>query len=195
MWEFDERHFRSGDIREEPAIAAFASGLVADGPGRIDVQRSGLARYPLQVLPLIEWDLSEDAPELFRTLRSAGATRGFFLDYPGHGVTGRFHVCDLTPETATLVSDERLFGSATVFVDDLFLSVIAAWYTDITHLCMRVSLFDAHLAEHPLHLDLLGDPAERPARTFEEALQGATKRMAAWFDGPRGVSPAPLPHR
>ncbi|AQR75189.1 hypothetical protein [Sphingomonas sp. LM7] len=198
MWEYDDRHFRSGDLHEEPAIARFVSGLVSGGPGRIDIHRSVISRYPLEALPLIEWNLSEDVPALFETLKSGGATNGFFLDYPDHAATGLFHACDLTPEVAALVRDEDLFGSAIVFVDDLILSAVAAWYTDITVLCMRQPLFDAYLTEYPLYLDLEGDPAELPASSFEAALAAATKRLADWssFMPPgAGVSPAPPPHR
>lgn len=199
MWRWSEQHFRTGELEEEPALATFAAGLVADGPGRIDLDRSLMSRYPLHSLFLIEWDLSEDVPALFEILRAAGATTGFFIDYPGHeDEPGRFRACNLSPAAAELIRGEALFSSATMFVDDRFLSVVAAWYTDNTHLCMRQPLFDTYLSAHPMYLDLEGDPAERPSCCYEAARAAAEKRFDNWLHpAPRGtgISRVPRPRR
>jgi hypothetical protein len=187
MWEWDKRYFRSGRIDEIPDVTTFASGLVSDGPGMLDISRSILSRYPLQALPLLEWDLSEDAPALFAALRRQGARRGFFLDYPGTDKPAtHYRACDLTPETATAIRDQNLFGWETIFVDDRFCSVIAAWYTDFTYLCMRQPMFDTYLAEHPMYLSLECDPSEPPATNLAAAVAGAAKRLADWT----GIAPA-----
>ena len=189
MWDWSSEHFRTRRIEEEPALAAFASALVVEGPGGLEVNRSVLSRYQMRALPLVEWDLSPQAPFLFETLRGAGATKGFFIDYPGQEELGdRFRECELTPAAAALIREEDLFGWAAIFVDDRFLSTIAAWFTDFTYLCMSPGLFDQYLTGSPLFLDLNGDDAEAPAKNFQAALRGAFKRMDDW-------SPATSPVR
>ncbi len=132
-------------------------------------------------MPLVEWDLSEDAPLLFEALRKAGATKGFFIEYPGQEELGpAFRECDLTPAAAAVVSAEDLFGWSTIFVDDTFLSVIAAWFSDFTYLCMSPALFDEYLAANPLFLDIKGDAREPTADRFQAALKGAFKRLEDW---------------
>ena len=153
MWEWNSNQFRTRSVDEEPVLAAFASGLVVERPGSvdIDVNRSILSRYRLRALPLVEWDMSPDAPLLFEALRTAGAKKGYFLDYPFHAELGHaFRECDLTPAAAAVVRDEHLFGWATVFVDDSFLAVIAAWFSDLTYWCMSPALFDQYLAAKPM---------------------------------------------
>jgi hypothetical protein len=189
MWEWNSKQFRTRRLDEEPALAAFASGLIVEWPGGIDVNRSILSRYRLRALPLVEWDLSPDAPSLFDALNRAGATKGFFIDYPDQEEIGpEFRECDLTSAAAAVVRDEDLFGSATIFVDDLFFSVIAAWFTDFTYLCMAPALFDQYLTANPLFLDIEGNEAELPADRFQLALRGAFKRLDDW-------SPLTLPVR
>jgi hypothetical protein len=132
----------------------------------------------MRTLPLVEWNLSPDAPSLFDVLRNAGATRGYFIDYPGEEkMLGRFYECDLSPKTAAIVSREDLFGWATIFVDDLFVCAIAAWFTDFTYLCMSPGLFGRYLAANPTFLDLYGSELEVPAERFQAALKGAFARL------------------
>ena len=112
----------------------------------------------MRALPLVEWDISPDAPLLFEALRTAGATKGFFIDYPGQEELGpAFRECDLTSTAAAVIQDEDLFGWATIFVDDAFLSVVAAWFTDFTYLCMCPALFDQYLTLNPLFADTKAD--------------------------------------
>ncbi len=181
MWDWDKKQFRLRSLDEEPELAAFALRLVAAAPGAIDVNRSILSHYRMRALPLIEWDLSPDVPLLFGLLSAAGATRGFFIDYPGAGaVTASFRECDLTSVAADAILEEDLFGSATIFVDDLFLVAVAAWFTDLTYLCMSPAMFDQYLAAKPLFLDLDGDCAEVAADRFQAALRGAFRRLDDW---------------
>ena len=188
MWEWSSKHFRTRRLDEEPAVAAFASGLVVDGPGGLDVNRSILSRYRMRALPLVEWDLSPDAPSLFETLRKVGARKGFFIDYADSQASGpAFRECDLTSASAEVVRDEGLLGWSTIFVDDKFASVVAAWFTDLTYLCMSPALFDKYLTTNPLFLDTEGNE-EIAADRFQAALRGAFKRLEAW-------SPMTLPVR
>lgn len=191
MWEWNSAHFRTRGLDEEPALDAFASGLVVDGPGCLDVNRSILSRYRMRALPLVEWDASPDAPLLFEALRRAGATRGYFIDYPGQEELGpAFRECDLTPSAAAVVRDEDLFGWATIFVDDLFLSVVAAWFSDFTYLCMSPGLFDHYLAANPLFLGIKSDQTEPAAEDFQAALKGAFKRLEDWSAGTSAIQTA-----
>jgi hypothetical protein len=181
MWAWSSKHFRVRDLSEEPALAAFAAGLIVDGPGCLDPNASVLSRYPMRALPLIEWPFSGEVPDIFDTLRSAGARCGFFIDYPPDEVLGpKFRECELTATTADLIVEEDLFGLSTIFVDDMFLSVIATWFSDYTLLCMTPEVFEAFLRKNPLLLDLDGDESEVPADTFEAALRGASKRLETW---------------
>jgi len=135
----------------------------------------------MRALPLVEWDISPDAPLLFDALRRAGATKGFFIDYPGeHERHPDFRECDLTPAAAAVISTEDLFGWSTIFVDDSFLAVIAAWFSDLTYLCMSPALFDQYLADNPLNLDIKGDEVEPASDNFQAALKGAFKRLDDW---------------
>lgn len=170
-------------------MAEFASGLVSEGVGALDVDRSILSRYLMLALPLVEWDFECDYSGLFDTLRQAGATTGFFVDYPGEWPhCEHFWECDLSAETAGVIKRGALFGEALVFVDDRFLSAVAFWYSDFTYFCMSPALFDAHLAAHPIEFELTGDTPPIPAADFQTALKGAFKRMADW-------SPRTLPVR
>ncbi|MBB4099903.1 hypothetical protein [Sphingomonas kyeonggiensis] len=181
MWEWNSEVFRTRRLEDAPAVAAFAAGLVVEGPGGLDVNRSVLSRYGMHALPLIEWDHSHDAPAFFEALRHAGSTRGFFLDYPSDGpADGSFRECNLTPAAAAIIAKECLFGQAMLFVDDQFLAVVAAWNTDFTYLCMAPSLFDRYLSDNPMLLALSGDDHERPADTFRAALLGSFRRLEAW---------------
>lgn len=181
MWDWSSDAFQAGQIADQPALASFVSGLVVKGSGGLDVNRSILSRYRMRALPLIEWDLSPDASSLFRVLKQAGAMRGFFIGYPGEGEDdGRFYQCDLSPESAAIVAHEDMFGLATIFVDDLFLSAVAAWFTDFTFLCMSPGLFESYLAASTMFLDLYGGDTELPAETFQAALRGAFTRLDQW---------------
>jgi hypothetical protein len=187
MWAWSSKHFPVRDLSEEPALGEFAGGLVVNGAGSLDPNASVLSRYPMRALPLIEWPFSAEVPGIFDTLRGAGARRGFFIDYPADEVLGpRFRECDLSARTADLIVEEDLFGLSTIFVDDLFLSVIATWFSDYTLLCMTPEVFGHYLRKNPLLLDLDGDESEVPADTFETALRGAFKRLDAW--SPRTAS-------
>lgn len=181
MWEWNSEQFRTRSLDEVPALAAFASGLVVEGPGVIDINRSILSRYRMRALPLVEWDVSPDAPSLFEALSRAGATKGYFVDYPGEEeLSTAFRECNLTPAAAAVVRDEDLFGWSTIFVDDAFLAVVAAWFTDLTYLCMSPALFDQYLAANPLLLDIKGNETEPAADGFQAALKGAFKRLEDW---------------
>jgi hypothetical protein len=146
----------------------------------LDVNRSVLSRYNLRALLLVEWSLSADAPVFFDCLKEAGATRGYFIDYvDGADDLGQFRECDLSPEAARVIAEEDLLGWSTIFVDDLFLSVIAAWFSDSAHLCMSPEFFDRYLADNPMFLDLHGRP-QPPANTFQIALTDAFARLDQW---------------
>jgi hypothetical protein len=181
MWDWPDEHFRTRDLADEPALAAFARGLSLSGDGLLDIEQSVAARYRLQCLPLVEWDHSADASQLFEALRRGGSTRGFFIDYPGHEELGQsFRECALTEPAASAIAERDLFGWATIFVDDRIQSVLASWFTDFTHLCMSPPLFSAYCAAYPMLLDISGDPAQPPARDFARALVAAHKRQQDW---------------
>lgn len=180
MWDWDKEMFRVGRIADHSTLASFASGLIVNWPGGLDVNQSVLSRYDMRALPLVEWTLSPDAPALFDALKKAGATYGYFIDYAGGAEKlGQFRECDLSSEAARVIADEDLFGCATIFVDDQLLTVIAAWFSDFTHLCMSADLFDRYLSENPMFLDLHGDH-QPPATTFQIALTDAFARFEQW---------------
>lgn len=181
MWDWSADAFRRGEVAEQPELASFVAGLIWDGPGDLDVNESILSRYRMRALPLVEWNLSPDARSLFEALRGAGGTRGYFIEYPGQKEShGGFHECDLSPNSAAIVASEDLFGSATIFIDDLFSCAIAAWFTDFTYLCMSPALFGTYLAANPILLDLHGSDTEVPADRFQAALRGAFARLDQW---------------
>lgn len=181
MWEWHSSVFRTRQLIEEPSLAAFATGLIATPSGEIDINRSVLSRYRMRALPLVEWDGSPDAPALFETLRGAGVTRGYFIDYPGQVELGSaFRECDLTPATAAVIRDEGLFGWSTVFVDETLSAVVAAWFTDLTYWCMAPALYDEYLTANPMRFAIDGDEAELPADKFQTALKGAFRRLEDW---------------
>ena len=88
---------------------------------------------------------------------------------------------------AAIVRDEHLFGWATIFVDDSFLCVFAAWFSDFTYWCMTPGLLDQYLAASPLCLDGRSHEAVA-ADTFQAALRAAFKQLDEW-------SPMTLPVR
>jgi hypothetical protein len=181
MWDWPEEQFRTRNLSDEPALAEFAGGLVVSQDGLLDIEQSVVARYGLQCLPLVEWDHSSDASELFALLRRAGSTRGFFIDYPGQEELGfRFRECELSEAAAFEIAKRDLFGWAIIFIDDSFLSVLASWFSDFTHLCMTPPLFAAYCSAHPMLLDIQGDDEEVPARDYETALEAARKREQDW---------------
>lgn len=181
---FDEwpELFRRRRLDEEPAVAAFASGLAHEGVGAIDIDRSILSRYLMLALPLVEWDFAYNFADLFETLRQAGASKGYFVHYPGDWPhDGHFLECDLTSETANVIAGKgALFGEASVFVDNRFLSAVAFWHSEFTYFCMSAALFDAHLAAHPMELELDWQTSPTQASDFQTALKGAIQRMEDW---------------
>lgn len=177
MWDWPEEHFRTRELSDEPALSEFANGLIVASDSLLDIEDSVAARYRLQCLPLVEWDHSSEALELFAVLRRSGSTRGFFIDYPGQEEVGaRFRECELNEEAALEIAKRDLFGWATVFVDDRFQVVLASYFSDFTHLCMAPPLFAAYCAANPMRLDIQGDEAEVPASDYATALQAARKR-------------------
>lgn len=183
MWEWSSKHFQTRDVVDEPFVGTFVSGLSAGGSGGLDVNASVLSRYRMKALPLVEWDVSPDAPMLFESLRNAGATKGYFVEHPAYeNLMHTFRECEITSQVAAAIVDEGLFGWSTMFVDDKLLSVVAPCFTDFTYLCMSPALFDQFLSNHPMALDIHGDLDERPATTFQEALRGALKRLDDWSE-------------
>lgn len=181
MWDWSSEHFQTRDVIDYPWLDEFVSGISSGGAGGLDVNASILSRYNMRALPLVEWDLSPDAPVFFETLRSAGATKGYFVENPAYvDPIDTFRECALTSKVAAAIADEGLFCGTAMFLDDKFLSVVAPNFSDFTHLCMSPVVFDRFLSNQPIALNIHGDPDERTATTFQEALRGALKRLDDW---------------
>lgn len=177
MWEWDTEVFVARRLADDPAVAAFAAGLMhprAAAPDRIF-----LTSREMQALPLVEWDMQGEENDLFALLRAAGSARGFFLDHPDAANPGTgLRECSLSEASADAISRERLFGYEFLFTDDRLQLAIVNWYSDFTWLCMRPALFARYLARRPLDLSLDGGGPE--VSCFEDALKAAFRRIEAW---------------
>lgn len=181
MWDWNSNLFWQCKVDDHPALFELASKVVGEVQGSLGVNRSFLSRYRMRALPVVEWDFSEDAPLIFKTLRQAGAKTGYFIDYSdGENLGQNLFECELSSETALSVRDECLLGFSFIFVDDLFLSAVAPWFSDFTYLCMSPSIFDKFLLADPISFELSESETPKPADNFQAALRATFKRLDDW---------------
>lgn len=183
MWNFDQPGFRRREVQTEPLVAHFLSGVVWAEHGAIAPFESVFSRYRMHGLPLLEWSMSDLALPLFETLRLAGASKGFFFEISeGKPPPHLFWECNLTADLAQIVKNEELLEPSIIFLDDAGVSIIASWYTDFALWFMEPSVFERHLANHPLDLDLRADANPCLINRFEDALKASFRRLADWDD-------------
>lgn len=181
MWDFDQVGLSIRPIAEEPELARFLSGVVLNGWGTLDANKSILSRYPMRALPLLEWSMSGSTTEFFSALRTSGSAKGFFIDYSVEtGVPHTFWECDLTPDAAEMIDEQDLFSCSIIFADNNFLSILASCFSDLTILCMTPELFSTYLSNHPINTTLWASDKPVWSDNFEGALQGAFQRLEDW---------------
>lgn len=136
----------------------------------------------LPQLSLLEWPISDNAPEIFGLLREAGSSKGYVsLPYGDASQNKGCFEISLSDDNAIRVCNDGALDWVSAFVDEQMICSIVSYHSDYALVGMRADLLDHWVTMEHFDLTLWADEAPFPKpKNYKEAQAIAARRLVSW---------------